>query len=79
MNAKEQFEKLGFEYDYVKAEHCEDVITYHKDNLHIQFNLYSKQVLFQNDNCFQFYGFAVFFMSKELLQAINQQILELGW
>lgn len=76
---KEMFEKLGYEYDYIQNDNSEYTITYHKDNLHIQFNLDSKQVVVQNDSSYQFYGYAVFFISKELLEAINKQIEELGW
>ena len=79
MSAKEKFENLGYEFDYIKQECCEDLITYHKDNLHIQFNLTGKQVVVQNDSSYQFYGHAVFFINLEVLNAINKQVEELGW
>ena len=79
MSAKEMFEKLGYEYDYIQNDNSEDTITYHKDNLHIQFNLIGKQVVVQNDSSYAFYGHAVFFINQELLQAINKQVEELGW
>lgn len=79
MTAREMFEKLGYEYDYLKYECSEDLITYHKDNLHIQFNLTGKQVVVQNDSSYQFYGHAVFFINADVLKAINKQVEELGW
>lgn len=79
MTAKEMFEKLEYEYDYIQNKNSEDTITYHKDNLHIQFNLTGKQVVVQNDSSYQYYGVAVFFINQELLQAINKQVEELGW
>ena len=79
MTAKEMFEKLGYECNYIKNDNSEDTITYHKDNLHIQFNLIGKQVVVQNDSSYVFYGHAVFFINQELLQAINKQVEELGW
>ena len=78
-SAKEMFEQLGYEYDYIQNENSEDTITYHKDNLHIQFNLISKQVVVQNDSSYEFYGHAVFFINQDLLQAINKQVEELQW
>lgn len=76
-SAKEMFEQLGYEYDYIQNENSEDTITYHKDNLHIQFNLIGKQVVIQNDSSYAFYGYAVFFINQDLLQAINKQVEEL--
>lgn len=73
------FEELGFEYDDIQNENSEDTITYHKDNLHIQFNLYSKNIVFQNDTSYMFYGCGIFFVGAKLLMAINKQVEELGW
>lgn len=79
MTAKEMFEKLGYEYKFVKGDCCEDTIQYF--NLYrtkignypilpnIQFNLIGKCIVI-ND---------VKFICIELLQAINKQIEELGW
>ena len=78
-SAKEMFEELGYEYDYIQNKNSEDTITYHKDNLHIQFNLISKLIVFQNDTSYIYYGIATFFINKDLLKAINKQIEELGW
>ena len=78
-SVKKMFEDLGYEYDYIQNENSEDTITYHKDNLHIQFNLIGKQVVVQNDSSYEFYGHAVFFIDQDLLQAINKQVEELGW
>ena len=61
----------------ITAYNSEDTITYHKDNLHIQFNLIGKQVVVQNDSSYEFYGHAVFFINQDLLQAINKQVEEL--
>lgn len=79
LTARDMFEKLGYEYDYIQNKNNEDTITYHKDNLHIQFNLISKLVVLQNDTSYMFYNTATFFLSEKLLKAINQQIKELGW
>ena len=76
-SAKEMFEELGYEYDYIQNDNNEDTITYHKDNLHIQFNLVGKKVVVQNDSSYQFYGHTVFFINQELLQGINKQVEEL--
>ena len=77
--ARDMFWELGFKYDYIQNERCEDTITYHKDNLHIQFNLLSRLVVLQNDTSYMFYNNAVFFLNEGLLKAINKQIEELGW
>lgn len=84
MSAKEMFEKLGWSYDYVKGDCCEDTIQC-KDlnrtllatrptelkNLQpdIQFNLMSKFIAINNS----------IFINIDLLNAINKQIEELGW
>lgn len=78
-SAKEMFEELGYEYDYIQNKNNEDTITYHKDNLHIQFNLISKLIVFQNDTSYIYYAIATFFINKDLLKAINKQVEELGW
>lgn len=79
MSARETFEKLGFEYDYKQGELNESTITYHKDNLHIQFNLISKLVVLQNDTSYMFYNCGLFMLNLDLLNAIAQQIIELEW
>lgn len=78
-SARDLFEELGYEYDFIQNKNSEDTITYHKDNLHIQFNLISKLVVFQNDTSCMFYNSAVFMVNNNLLQAINKQVEELGW
>lgn len=78
-SAREMFEELGYEYDFVQNKNSEDTITYHKDNLHIQFNLTSKLVVLQNDTSQMFYNSAVFMIDNNLLKAINKQIEELHW
>lgn len=75
--AKELFEELGYEYEYKKVNNCEDLIQYHKDNLHIQFNLISKMIVFANDSSKMFYGKELFMINIDLLQAINKQVEEL--
>ena len=77
--AKEIFEELGYEYNYIQIENCEDTITYHKDNLHIQFNLISKLVVLKNDTSHMFYNSATFMINNNLLKAINKQVEELNW
>lgn len=81
MSAKEMFEELGFKYEYHenKSINAEDTITYHKDNLHIQFNLISKCIIVQNDTSPMFYGVGIFFINNKLHKAINKQVEELGW
>lgn len=79
MEPRYMFEELGYEFDFIQNKNSEDTITYHKDNLHIQFNLTSKLVVFQNDTSYMFYNSAVFMVDNNLLKAINKQIEELGW
>lgn len=83
MSAKELFEELGYNYQYIdnKNNNCEDVIiyTHNKSNVIIQFNLLSKMVVYQIKNTMQEYDKIALFITKELIQAINQQIIELGW
>lgn len=83
MGAKEKFEKLGYEYNYIdnKSINCEDVILYnHKElELVIQFNLFSKTVVYQTKNNMKEYDKIAIFMTKELIKAINKQVEELGW
>ncbi len=79
LEPKYMFEELGFEYEYKKVDNCEDSIVYHKDNLHIQFNLYSKGIVFQNDTSCMFYGRGIFFVNEKLLMVINKQVEELRW
>lgn len=79
MEPRYMFEELGYEYDFIQNKNSEDTITYHKDNLHIQFNLISKLVVLQNDTSHMFYNSATFMINNDLLKAINKQIEELGW
>lgn len=79
MSAKDMFEELGYDYDFVQNKNSEDTITYHKDNLHIQFNLISKLIILQNDTSQMFYNSAVFMVNNNLLKAINKQVEELRW
>lgn len=83
MKAKEMFEKLGYTYklvDNTKIQ-CEDVILYShkKQDLIIQFNLWSKIVVYKIKNTMQDYDKIAIFMTKELIKAINKQIEELRW
>ena len=81
MTAKEMFLKMGWSYEYVKGDCCEDTIQC-KDLTrtmiinsgfpqlpNIQFNLISKCVVV-ND---------LIFISMNILKAINKQVEELGW
>ena len=83
MAAKAMFEKLGYDYKYIdgKSMNCEDTILYvcQKQDLIIQFNLLSKIVVYQMNNTMKEYEKIVMFITKELIQAINKQIEELGW
>ena len=83
MTAKEMFEKLGYTYQYINnyKDNCEDVILYihEKSGVIIQFNLISHVVVYQIDNKFKEYKKIGLFITKELIQAINKQIEELGW
>ena len=82
-SVKEMFEELGYTYklvDNTKIQ-CEGVIIYsHKtQDLIIQFNLWSKIVVYQIKNTMQGYDKIAIFITKELIRAINKQIEELGW
>lgn len=81
MSAKEMFEKLGYTYKYIDGNNCEDVIIYTHNTswLIIQFNLLSKVVVYQTKNNWKEYDKIAIFITKELIQVINQQITELGW
>ena len=83
MTAKEMFEELGYEYELINntKNNCEDVIlyTHKKQELIIQFNLFSQIVVYQIKNTMQEYNKIAIFITKELIQAINKQIEELGW
>lgn len=83
MTAKEMFEELGYEYKFINntKEQCEDVIVYsHKNQpVIIQFNLWSKIVVYQIKNTMKDYDKIAIFMTKELIKAINKQVEELGW
>lgn len=83
MTAKEMFEKLDYKYKYISNEdiNCENVIlyTHSKQDLSIQFNLFSGLVCFQIKNKFEGYDKVAMFITKELLKAINKQVEELGW
>lgn len=80
MSAKERFIKMGWSYEYVKGDCCEDTIqcrdmtrTMILNSMpslpNIQFNLISKCIVI-ND---------LMFISMNILNAINKQIDELGW
>lgn len=80
MSAKEIFIKMGWSYEYVKGDCCEDTIqcrdmtrTMILNSMpslpNIQFNLISKCIVI-ND---------LMFISMNILNAINKQIEELGW
>lgn len=83
MSAKEMFEELGYEYKYIdnKSINFEDVILYnHKElELAVQFNLFSKMVVYQTKNNMKEYDKIAIFMTKEFIKAINKQVEELGW
>lgn len=83
MTAKEMFEELGYERKFVNniKIQCEDVIlyTHKKQDLIIQFNLFSQMVVYQMKNNMKEYDKIAIFITKELIQAINKQIEELGW
>ena len=83
MEAKEMFERLGYEYKFINNEknNCENVILYkHKENeLAFQFNLISKIVVMQTKNKYKDYDIIGLFITKELIRAINKQVEELGW
>lgn len=81
MSAKEIFIKMGWSYEYVKGDCCEDTIQCRDMTRtmiinscflqlpNIQFNLISKCIVV-ND---------LMFISMHILKAINKQIEELGW
>lgn len=84
MNAKEMFKKMGWSYEYIQCDCCEDtiqckdltrtmILTCQNDiqNIlpNIQFNLISKCIVI-ND---------LMFISMNILNAINKQVEELGW
>ena len=74
-SAKEMFEELGF-----KGKETEDVIEYSRSLFkHFTF-LQKEKITFYKDDYFRyFYLNGVYDIHKDLLQAINQQINELGW
>ena len=74
-SAKEMFEELGF-----KWKETEDVIEYSRSLFkHFTF-LQKEKITFYKDDYFRyFYLNGVYDIHKDLLQAINQQINELGW
>ena len=83
IDARYLFEKLFYAYSYIdnKSLNAEDTIVYENTylNAKIQFNLVSKVVYYQFDNKFKEYDKIGLFITKELIQAINLQIEELGW
>lgn len=83
ITAKEMFEELGYEYKLIDntSIQCEDVIlyTHKKQKLCIQFNLFSRIVVYKIKNNMQEYENIVLIITKELIQAINKQIEELEW
>ena len=80
MTAREMFIKMGWSYEYVKGDCCEDTIqcrdmtrTMILNSMptlpNIQFNLLSKCIVINN----------LMFISMHILNAINKQVEELGW
>lgn len=75
MTAKDMFKELNF-----KWKETEDVIEYTR-SLFKHFSFFQKEkITFHKDsyNCY-FYLDGVNTMNIDLLQAINQQVYELGW
>ena len=70
MKAKDMFERLG--YKYYKTMESEDNINCKKENYKIVFRLKSENILLEKEN-------NIFLLTKDMLQAINQQYKELGW
>lgn len=83
MTAKDMFEGLNYTYSYIdnSKDNCENVIIYKNTYLNtiIQFNLFSEIIVYQIENKFKEYEKIGLFVTKELIQAINKQIEELGW
>lgn len=83
MTAKELFKILNYRYEKIDNSYnnCEDVILYTNtiQDLTIQFNLMSKNVVFNAKNHMQNDDRIIVLMTKEIINAINQQINELGW
>lgn len=82
--------ELGYNYSYIKGlvdetpyykRVCEDRILYTGEKYNIQFNLYSKGiVLIMHDDNADFYGNKpTFFVTKELLECIDEITRKLGW
>jgi hypothetical protein len=69
MSAKEMFEKLDFVCD---ANEFSIVYDYKYDKFSIEFRLHNKDILFTDDRRYEK-------LTIEELQAINQQVKELGW
>ena len=83
IDARYLFEKLHYTYSFIdnKLINAEDTIVYENTylNVKIQFNLISKIIYYQFDNKFKEYDKIGLFITKELINAINMQIEELGW
>ena len=83
MTAKELFKMLNYRYEKIDNSYnnCKDVILYTNtiQDLTIQFNLMSKNVVFNAKNHMQNDDRIIVFMTKEIINAINMQINELGW
>lgn len=74
-SARELFEELGFKWKETK-----DVIEYNKSSFkHFTFFQKEKITFYKNDYFRYFYLNGVYDINEDLLQAINQQINELGW
>ncbi len=84
MSAKEMAKQMGWSYEFVKDDYCEDTIqckdltrtmalTCQNDLKkllpNIQFNLTSKCIVINN----------ITFITLPILQFINKQVEELGW
>ncbi|MDY0015794.1 MAG: hypothetical protein RBS13_06250 [Bacteroidales bacterium] len=76
MNAKEMFEKLGYERD----EFSRDIIAYSKNNFQITFRLNKKDFeasrYFEDDSSIHYFSY---YLNHDEFQAITQQMKELGW
>lgn len=75
MSAKEMFEELGFKWKETKS-----IIEYNR-SLFKHFTFLSKEkIAFYKDDYFRYFNIeGLFSIDKDLLQAINKQVEELGW
>ncbi len=74
-SARELFEELGFKWKETK-----DVIEYSRSLFkHFTFLQKEKITFYKNDYFRYFYLNGIYDINEDLLQAINQQVTELGW